>query len=228
MIPRKDRVKPTSYPVLIFHIVRSAQLISAVVVASILSYFLWQLHHDNYRLPWTFILLLTVALLTLLFLSATTFLHCFHGLNPLFNIALNSILFVLWALGFSLLTRWTSGTLAHVCNVKTWDDNTGIMICRIYKALFSFSLFGVISSLLALLLDIHVQRKTTQRGKFTALQPVDNKHAPSQHLPQEAEEANPNPMARRQQTGGAGYTALDADMPYDDTQYRGAAGHLSG
>lgn len=52
----KDRTKPTHYPFLPFHLLRSAQLVSSVIVAGIMAYFLWQLDHENYSLPWTFIL----------------------------------------------------------------------------------------------------------------------------------------------------------------------------
>jgi len=228
---RKDRVKPTQYPFLPFHALRSAQLASAIIVSGIMSYFISQLRHDHYRLPWTFILLLTVSLLTILFLTATIVLHCFYGLNPTLNISLNSVLLVLWSLGFALLTWWTSGTLAHVCNVKNWDNEAGIMICREYKALFAFTLFGVVSTLFALLLDIHVQRKFTHLGKFTALQPPDSK---SQHtLPTYAGQAetNPNPTARHASNatarGGMGYVALEEEFKYDpDIGYHGAAGEM--
>lgn len=50
------KTKPTPYPHLPFHALRSTQLLSSIIVMSILSYFLWQLHHDGYGSPWTFIL----------------------------------------------------------------------------------------------------------------------------------------------------------------------------
>jgi hypothetical protein len=33
--------------------------------------------------------------------------------------------------------------LSQVCSAKTWRDETGIMICRIYKALFAFCALGL-------------------------------------------------------------------------------------
>jgi hypothetical protein len=50
------KTKPTDYPRIPFHALRSIQLVSSIVVMSILSYFLWYLHHDGYGSPWTFIL----------------------------------------------------------------------------------------------------------------------------------------------------------------------------
>lgn len=53
---KKDRIKPTPYPFLPFHAIRSAQFVSSLIVASIMFYFLRELNGSNYSLPWTFIL----------------------------------------------------------------------------------------------------------------------------------------------------------------------------
>ncbi|KAF2117064.1 hypothetical protein BDV96DRAFT_489979 [Lophiotrema nucula] len=241
---RKDRVKPTHYPILPFHFLRCAQLASSIIVAGVMSYFLRELQQDHYRLPWTFLLLLTVTVLTLLSLTGTIVLHCCYGLNPILNLGLNSVLFVLWALGFALLTWWSSSTLSHVCNRANWDTETGVSICRIYKALFSFALLGVLSTLLALALDVHVYRGSTRRGKFTALQNMDSKRNNNHEGDgvagpigeygvggYDARESNPNPMAasnnRQRQRGGEGYALPEEQFAYDeDTTYQGAAGQV--
>ena len=70
-------------------------------------------------------------------------LHCCCGLNPRLNVCLNGCLLVLWSVSFALLSWWSSGTLSHVCNKSNWEDETGIMVCRIYKALFAFTLLGL-------------------------------------------------------------------------------------
>lgn len=48
--------QPSPYSRPIFHAIRITQLISSIVVLSILSYFIWWLKHDHYYVPWTFIL----------------------------------------------------------------------------------------------------------------------------------------------------------------------------
>ena len=73
----------------------------------------------------------------------TIVMHCCIGLNPRLNIAVNAFLLVLWALSWSLLTWYMSGTLANVCDVEHWREDVGIMVCRIYKALFTFALMGL-------------------------------------------------------------------------------------
>ena len=50
------RSKPSPYPLLAFHALRTVQLISSLVVLSITFYFLRELRKEGYSLPWTFIL----------------------------------------------------------------------------------------------------------------------------------------------------------------------------
>ena len=76
-------------------------------------------------------------------LAFTIVLHCCTGLNPRLNIAINTFLSVLWAVSWSLLTWYMSGTLTNVCDEEHWHEDVGIMICRIYKALFTFTLVGL-------------------------------------------------------------------------------------
>ncbi|KAH7074315.1 hypothetical protein FB567DRAFT_537155 [Paraphoma chrysanthemicola] len=234
---RRDRVKPTHYPRVPFHATRSVQLVSSLVVSSIMFYFLGELARDKFRLPWTFILLMSVSLFTMLSLSVTIILHCFYGLNPVLNTILNSALALLWAVSFSLLSWWSSGTLSHVCNKDNWDDDVGMSVCRLYKALFSFSLLGLVSTLVALILDVHVQRQATRRGRFQQLGMVagDTKSGPAvglQSLENAAEDdANPNPSAnsrnKKQKRGGDGYALPEEQFAYgEDTTYHGAAGQV--
>ncbi|KAI8931591.1 hypothetical protein NX059_011245 [Plenodomus lindquistii] len=231
---RKDRVGPTQYPPIAFHGIRCAQLVSSIVVASIMFYFCSELAHDNYKLPWTFILLFTVSLLTIIALTTTIALHYFYGLNPVLNTSLNSSLTVLWAVSFSLLAWWSSGTLAHVCNVDNWGSDAGISVCRLYKVLFSFTLFGLVSTLLALLLDMKVQRSAVKRGKFQQLDTLgsDGKRNGQMHDHRgKNEDADGLDVRRLQQKhndgSGGRYTLPEEQFTYDDSfAYAGSAGRI--
>lgn len=99
--------------------------------------------HRASRIPSNHAQLTVVSILTVFFLTVTIILHCCFGLNPAFNLGLNTCLFVLWGMGFGMLAWWMWGTLTHYCDVLNWNDSTGIMVCRIYKALFTFSLLGL-------------------------------------------------------------------------------------
>jgi hypothetical protein len=49
------RSRPSHYPALPFHVIRVCYLISTLVVAIILSYFVYHLKRDNFKIPWTFL-----------------------------------------------------------------------------------------------------------------------------------------------------------------------------
>jgi len=176
---RRAKTAPSHYPRVPFHGIRFFQLISSLIVGAIMLFFIWHLTHDHWRTPWTFIWLTSASLFSVAALFFTIILHCCIGLNPRLNIAINSFLTLLWLLSWSLLTWYIqmSGTLANVCDKAHWHEDTGIMVCRIYKALFTFTLLGLLSTLAALCLDIYVRRQQTRRGIYK-LHDLDSKHRP--------------------------------------------------
>jgi hypothetical protein len=76
-------------------------------------------------------------------LAVTIVLHCCVGLRPDFNLAVNGFLALVWAVSWSLLTWYMSPTLKNYCDVEHWQEDAGIMVCRIYKALFTFAFLGL-------------------------------------------------------------------------------------
>ncbi|KAF4550065.1 Hypothetical protein D9617_19g103710 [Elsinoe fawcettii] len=173
----RTRTAPTGYEKvrMIFHGIRFFQLSSSLIVGSILIFFAWWLIHDRYSLPWTFIFLLVSSFLTILILTATLVMHCLTGLNPRLNLVLNGSMLLLWALGFSMLTYWMWGTLVHYCDKSTWKEDDGVMVCKCYKALFTFALVGLLSTAAALALDFHINRLSNRFGKHMRLDNIDNK-----------------------------------------------------
>lgn len=173
----RTRTAPTGYEKvrLLFHTIRTGQLLAALIDGCILSYFIWWLIHDHWSTPFVFVILTTVSFLTVVFLTTTIVFHMMTGLSPRLNLLLNSILLVLWSIGFGLLSYWMSGTLKHHCDVLSWHDETGIMVCRIYKTLFTFSLLGFISTIAATTLDVHIHRLSTRFGRHMRLDNLDQK-----------------------------------------------------
>lgn len=92
------------------------------------------------------------------------------------------ILLVLWISGISLLGWNMSGTLGHICNEENWGPDAGLMVCRIYKTLFSFTLFASMSALAMVVLDLEVRKKQTSLGKYNRMQGS----GPDMKPPQEA------------------------------------------
>jgi hypothetical protein len=179
--------------------------------------------------------LLSVSLLTIIALTATIVLHFLHGLNPTLNLSLNSLLAILWTISFALLSWWSSSTLSHVCNQDNWDNDAGIAVCRMYKALFSFSLLGLVATLVAVGLDVKVRRGVEGRGRFAAIGLIGgggkSRVLGDGHMDEHTDEHedNPNPTAAgRQARGGEGYALPDEQFGYgdNDTGYHGAAGQI--
>ena len=48
--------QPSPYPSLPFHGLRGAQVLSSMIVTSILGFFIYHLESETYYVPWTFIL----------------------------------------------------------------------------------------------------------------------------------------------------------------------------
>ena len=233
MFTPRTRQKPSAYPPLPFHAIRALQLISSVIVSSILFYFTSSLSTSHHSLPWTFILvqfpshpflphtntgqLLSTALLTLVSLACTFALHQCHGLNPTFALSTNAVLTILWAVSFALLSWWSSGTLSRVCTEDNWDNETGIAVCRMYKALFTFSLLGMVATIVALGLDVHVKKQAGARGQFQAIGMVVGSAGKGR-----VEEGAAEAGAVRE-----GYALPEEQFAYaDDTGYHGAAGQV--
>ncbi|KAG9248197.1 hypothetical protein BJ878DRAFT_538608 [Calycina marina] len=169
--------RPSPYPRIPFHALRAGQLLSSIVVSGIMGYFMYYLRKEHYSVPWTFIVLMSVSLGTVGILALTIILYNFTYLSPRFNLVLNGAITFFWALGLALLS-WgvsTSHVLHRQCSGQEWGGVTRAGVCRDYKALWSMTLVGTVSTFGAVLLDAHIYRKTNRQGKY--LMPEDDKDA---------------------------------------------------
>ncbi|KAF2429294.1 hypothetical protein EJ08DRAFT_698434 [Tothia fuscella] len=215
------KVAPSKYPKVLFHGLRSAQLLASVVVGAVMFYFIYHLNHDHWQIPWTFIFFTVASLFTIIALCVTIVMHCCIGLNPRLNLTINSTLWAVWAAAFGMLWWWASKTIFNKCDVEHWSGETGIMVCRIYKTLFAFGMLGFASTTLALALDLYVFKKATRLGKYNAMQDLDNKRTTAAFHDGDSQEnlAGLNAQENRR-PGQAGY-ALPEEQFDDDTSYRG-------
>jgi hypothetical protein len=126
---------------------------------------------------------LSASIFTLVTLTFTSLLHVCHTLSPKLNLIVNIPLLILWCVGFALLAWNMSETLGHVCNSNNWGNSAGVMVCRLYKALFSFSLFGMIGAIAAVVLDVMVRKTQTRQGSYNKMQdPLSTLHQQSSDL----------------------------------------------
>jgi len=152
----------------LFHIGRFLCLISSLVIAAIMAFFTYHLYHEGYSLPWTFIVMWASALLTVVNLVLSLALHCCRYRSSFFSLAVNSLLLLLWALSFALLSWNMSKTLSHACITLDWATDAGTMICRIYKALYAFVVIGLAAQVYIVVHDVLARRRlrTGSRGEY--------------------------------------------------------------
>jgi len=136
--------------------------------------------------------LLTVSVLTLAALTATTLLHFTRSLNPKINLTVNAALTLLWLLALALLTWNLTWTLGHRCIVTRWHNEAGIMVCRLYKSMTAFTVTGAFTTILALLLDMRIQRKANQLGRYNPMLDVKGPGNARSNSPFGASTANLN------------------------------------
>ncbi|TLD32358.1 hypothetical protein E2P81_ATG05334 [Venturia nashicola] len=220
---RGTKVAPHTYPKLPFHGLRALQTLSSLVVASIMVYFIYYLSHDHWNIPWTFIFLTQVFTVyrglcndchRLVYDDYTSLL--FWTQSPLQSVRQRRSFHALGA-AFGMLSWWASKTLARRCKVEDWNDETGVMVCRIYKALYAFGCCGFVSTTCALVLDIMVWKRATRLGKFTALN--DDKAGGVPYNDIDLPAFNRSQPVRKPETG---YSVPEEQFGYDDTHYHGA------
>lgn len=121
---------------------------------------------------------MAASFLTVIALVLTFIIHVCAWLSPLFNMILNIPILILWTTGFILLVWNMYGTLAHSCSKANWASSEGMMICRIYKALFSFVVIGLLSQVALVVLDIRSRRKQIALGRYDRMQGTELKMDP--------------------------------------------------
>ncbi|RDW71532.1 hypothetical protein BP6252_08095 [Coleophoma cylindrospora] len=155
-IKRNDRQKLRSeYPRLLFHGLRSVQLMAAMAVFGIMAYFMYDLHSEHYPIPGIFVALLAISVVTIVVQLVTMAFYACTYLSPKFNVILNAGIAVLWAIGVGLLSFALKNTLNKACDIKTWATESGVLICHDYKILWVCTLIALVLTILALGLDIY-------------------------------------------------------------------------
>ncbi|KAJ5164329.1 uncharacterized protein N7500_006159 [Penicillium coprophilum] len=163
---KSPSVKPSAYPPLPFHLIRFLIFLSSIVVGVILAVFTYHLHADGFKLPYSFLVLFVSAGLSLLNILLTSVIHCSCGLSTKLSISVNILLTILWALSLGLLSWSVASTITTTCTTTHWGNSTGIAVCRSYKALFTFTVTGLVSYIAAVWLDVVVRRRQTRLGVY--------------------------------------------------------------
>ncbi|KAJ5825625.1 hypothetical protein N7474_002763 [Penicillium riverlandense] len=148
---------PSIYSPLPFHLIHTIFFFSSAVVGAILSVFIYHLHKDGYKLPFTFLVLLVSSILSLLVILLTSIIQCICGLSTQLSMTLNTLLLLLWVISVALMSWSMSGTILTQCNTFYWGNDTGIAVCRSYKALLAFTVTSLVACIAVLWIDLRAR-----------------------------------------------------------------------
>ncbi|KFY22086.1 hypothetical protein V493_06855 [Pseudogymnoascus sp. VKM F-4281 (FW-2241)] len=81
---------------------------------------------------------------------------------PARTLILNGVLLGLWALSLGLLVHVAKATITSQCSAATWNNSTGVMVCRLYQTLFAFIIIALASTALALTYLAHARHSNPQ------------------------------------------------------------------
>jgi hypothetical protein len=169
--------------------------------------------------------------LSLLNFVFTYTLYCCGHLSPTLSLVFNFILFGLWTTCLGLLASNMQGTLTTTCDIAHWGNDTGVAVCRDYKAFFAFLVLALVSHLMAVVIDLVAWRKRQDMGEYGAMDIKLHERGDSAFLiPNDINEHDPRPDAYTGALGTerlADQDALDQSahpMPYRD--HLAPAAHL--
>ncbi|KAI5849835.1 hypothetical protein BZA05DRAFT_401694 [Tricharina praecox] len=165
--------RPSSFPKLVFFLLRLVQLICAVSVIGILAYFLYHLWQDGYTTPYEFSLLDFASAATLLNLLITSVLLCCCGLSPLYVLIFDTLLFIVWAVSFGLLVRSMGSTTTQSCSTANWGNADGIRVCHMFKTLVAMSFIATLSCLAMVVVAVVARRKQAMHKYEPAHNPTN-------------------------------------------------------
>ncbi|ETN46674.1 uncharacterized protein HMPREF1541_00861 [Cyphellophora europaea CBS 101466] len=167
MISSKPRNAPSAYPFPLTYLVLSVSFVFSAIATGLLGYFIYYLNMDSMPVPFEFILLITTSTLSLCAYLWASFTHLFRTMTPKISLATNTLLLLLWIISTALISRKISHmVLTNSCSLSMWRTDMGVMVCRIYKALFAFIILAAASVAATVALDVHVLREMTSRGAY--------------------------------------------------------------
>ncbi|KAL6247321.1 hypothetical protein RBB50_005667 [Rhinocladiella similis] len=169
----KDRQRASLYPYPVTPILGAANVVSGAIVLGILAYFVHYLRMDNMSAPTELIFVLVVACIALLDQIVAIFRHRVFQVSARLNLFVHLVILSLWCAAFGVLSwRLNKMVLSHTCSIKVWETSMGVMVCRLYKAMYSFSAISLALAVGSVILDYTVMKEDAVAGIY---QPLEGK-----------------------------------------------------
>jgi hypothetical protein len=108
---------------------------------------------------------------SVLVILAGTVLHALSISWPRILPVLNFLAAAMYLAGLAWLSNGIAPmVLSNTCSKTIWIDDMGVMVCRIYKALYSFVAIGTACALCMVLLDARAHGERGKMGVYRQLQ----------------------------------------------------------
>lgn len=82
---------------------------------------------------------------------------------------INIPLLIGWVVAVGLMGWNLYGTLAHSCTIENWGNDDGTKVCQEYKLMFSFVVFGAISQIAMIVVDVRARMAQTRSGRYSKM-----------------------------------------------------------
>ncbi|KAG0123800.1 hypothetical protein HOY82DRAFT_618667 [Tuber indicum] len=158
------RKQPPQWPKGWLIILRILQLISTLAVVGITGFFSYHLVREDLGVPYEFIALDAIGVLTMLNILLSFILLSCRTLPPTLVLITDILLTLLWGVAFAFLARAMGSKTVGECSRESYGDYT--VICHLYKILFAFSLLGCVLHLGTCWLAFRVGRKGSSRHAY--------------------------------------------------------------
>ena len=104
---------------------------------------------------------------TLVAVGFVIFTHAYGTMSPRASAIINATLLAAWLAGLAWISSKIGHmVLSHSCEISVWQTPMGMMVCRIYKALYAFLVISTASEAGAVTLDYAVIKQQSNRGAY--------------------------------------------------------------
>lgn len=144
-------------------------LLSSIIIAGILGFFVDALRREYMPVPWPILLVMSTSCLNVTALVAVAFIRCCFPSSSLLLLIFHIPIAALWIVTLALLGDELGDHLITSCPSSNTFGHDLSLVCRLFKALFSFTIFSTTCSIYLVVSDVLSWKRMKKNGKYTAM-----------------------------------------------------------
>jgi len=156
-----QRSNPDAWPSAGYYLVRFIEFLTSIGIIGTLAYFIYALLKAKFGVPYEFIILIIAAIFSLFNIVTSGVAKCCGALNPKLALPFDVLVLAGYAVAFGLLNRAMDGLVFRSCTTGSWGaiNGNGVYVCRLYKAVWAFTITALAMYLFSVLIDVIVIRR---------------------------------------------------------------------